>query len=262
MAFTEFFEGFSWAVPTAFRSALDKCCLEEGDALYDSREAYNLPWEQAKKALRHSVHVRFPKRVTVSVDSTEERNVFARNWRSEVKLNLLRYPSMTRDKVTTSQGALYTLLWKGVIDVLNASVDSLPPPATLVELDHALEGVSRGQLEKAFPQATHGICFLTAFSHTHDISRSKRSLIEGALHQFGNNAHNGGHAVEFLPQDLGVDSEHVYLPTLRVCVYVVRTEQSAQVAEALKNVLHKPAKSAKKEQFRLRNHGILLPLSS
>lgn len=45
----EFFSGFKWAVPGAFSDAVALCRFEEGDTLYDTKNAYNDDWEKASQ---------------------------------------------------------------------------------------------------------------------------------------------------------------------------------------------------------------------
>ncbi len=135
----EFFSGFKWAVPKAFSDAVALCRFEEGDILYDTEKAYIDNWEKACKFIEHSLQVRYPARVGGGA-SEKGGGVFSGNWGSEVRIDLYK----NQDKVgvgqiTTTQGRLYTALWKGDISILKKESEEPPIPLTVQDVTKTLD---------------------------------------------------------------------------------------------------------------------------
>ena len=122
----EYIDVFSWAVSEAFCEPLNKCRFELGDTLYDSRLAYEGAWEDALPHLTYGVQVLNPPRGPATKATQGEESVFESNWFQPVELALKRFREKTSESIKSTQGALYSLLWKGQLDILSAQEVNLP----------------------------------------------------------------------------------------------------------------------------------------
>jgi hypothetical protein len=134
MGMVEQFPGFSWCVPAAFSDPLGTCRFEAGDLLYDTPDAYQ-QWSEALKTLTFSVQVSSPKKSIGGNLGDDDADVFSRNWGSEVIFELTDFKRGKRKQVVTTQGRLYTLLWKGDFGGLDESI-AAPPVPLLVSAAH------------------------------------------------------------------------------------------------------------------------------
>ena len=136
-----FFDGFAWAVPTAFSEAVLTCMFLEGDTLYDTKKAYSKVWGKALPHIRHHIQVRS---TAANPNQSEEgaKAVFVKNWASEVTVQLTSFDEGEEKKfVQTTQGRPYSLLWHGDISVLSTDSPKPKTPVTLREVAKRLEEV-------------------------------------------------------------------------------------------------------------------------
>src|ERR1017187_6298016 len=134
----ELFNGFAWCVPMAFASELAKCRFERGDIFYDTPRGY-LVWEEALKHTVYGLQVRFPAHEAATKAPTDA-SVFAGNWKSPVGFILTNYKTKETKEITTTQGRLYTLLWRGEWKVLG---DSDEPKVPLTCLDSEITTLAK-----------------------------------------------------------------------------------------------------------------------
>jgi len=137
----DFFAHFAWAVPTAFADALAQCHFDRGDQLYDTRQAYQV-WQKAKRGIRHGVRV-IRERAAPAQDDEAPDELFIRNWDAPIDIELRDVRKDTRNPISTTQGRLYSLLWKGDVSILDTV---MPDPVLPWKLRSAKQAI-----EKALP---------------------------------------------------------------------------------------------------------------
>lgn len=108
----DFYPQFNWAVPYAFKEAVEKCFFLAGDTLYDTREAYQV-WHEALKHLNYSIQILSPPRGTKS-------RSFNLNWQSPIQLSLRDYRNEKKECIDSTQGRLLVFLWQGDLTVLKS----------------------------------------------------------------------------------------------------------------------------------------------
>ena len=155
------FPGFAWPVPRAFASAIATCRFEQGDVLYDHPIAYEGAegsaaaaagdWEAAVAALGHHIQVLDPPRSARLAPSDASGSRFLASWESPVRFELCDYRVERTDAERTqtlasTQGRLFSCLWRGDPGLLAAGESEAPPP-----LPPALARDLQGQLEQAVP---------------------------------------------------------------------------------------------------------------
>lgn len=204
-------DGFAWAVPTAFLDALGQCRFERGDTLYDTPKAYEMRWSDALTHIKNSVQVRFPEQQGGAADEQHESN-FESNWFSELRLDHYGEVRHPPEQVVTTQGRLYTLLWRGDVSVLDAVELDPPPP---LRLKFALENIrSVRQVARQF--ACGKRVFVMPIDRSVPTSRRKLTKIARQL---------GSSLVPPLvltPQEAGLPDPDAIAPTIGVALCAVR----------------------------------------
>jgi hypothetical protein len=249
----DFFDGFSWALPIAFAEPLAACRFEQGDVLYDSRRAYQGRWGAALPHIKYSLQVRLPLRGPVAKTEKEEESVFTDNWNQTVALAFTDYKEKETREITTTQGRLYSLLWRGEPALLEK--DSAPPPVPTLAMqvlrDLPSTVVHLGM--KILKGANKKIVFLMPYDRTRQLLRSKLGKIQGGLADFETK-------LDFVrPGEVGLTTDAEFAPTVSIACFSVQGASEAEVKEAIKRVLYVPSKDRKTavERFRITAHGFL-----
>ena len=244
----EFFSGFNWAIPTAFSEAVSLCRFEEGDTLYDTEKAYDGEWAKASKNIEYSLQVRYPTRASHGAKENGV-GIFSRNWTTEVRLDLYRHLEiLDSSPIVTTQGRLYTALWKGDLKVLH--LDSAAPQAPLNvqqvtrKLGEASE-VAKG-LSIGYP------VFVMARDPSNPVSRDKYSKVISKLRK-----HLTYEPKLMTPQSAGIRDWVAVAPTIDVAFFQINGLSADELHGLIKEAVYSPAKDAKKDMFRLSSHGLI-----
>ena len=108
----QFFDGFAWAVPTAFASALAALRFEQGDVVFRESAAYG-PLQGTEAANSLAIQVLHPPRSARSMPIAVEGDRRRATWQSEVRIDLIDLATGKRETRTISQGKLLMTLWRG-----------------------------------------------------------------------------------------------------------------------------------------------------
>ena len=244
----DFFLGFKWAVPVAFSDAVALCRFEEGDILYDTPKAYDEEWGEASKHIEYSMQVRYPDRVT-GVAHANESGVFTSNWKSEVRVELYRHFEIVGvGQIETTQGRLYTALWKGDITLLKRDADEPQIPLTVQQVTRNLTEASdtAKKLSTKFP------IFVMARDMSNPISRDKYFKIFSKMEK-----HLSGEPELLHPKLAGFNDWANIAPTIDIAFFLTSGVSAAQIHNLVKEAVYVPAKDATKDMFRLSAHGAI-----
>ena len=254
-----FFDGFTWALPQAFAGPVAACRFEQGDVLYPTQSAYAAPGKGRKSSARPSgwaLQVRAPARSARSAASDKEgASRRSANWVDEVELDLIDLSSGQTKRLETTQGRLWTLLWKGPrTNFEQVLTDASAPPdeplgarmlqAQLVDGLPALAAVPAAELGagqkpgqaqgKGRRGGASGIRFVLVVDQASDASRAKLALVEDHLRPLGD-----CRRLDWSPAEAKVEQADHYSPTLVLRVFqVVGTTVEAAEA-ALKTALYR-----------------------
>jgi hypothetical protein len=242
----ELIQGFAWAVPVNFGDALAGASFKPGDILYDCKEGY-LPWGDAIKELKHSIQIKSAS--SQSPDSAGDS--FAKNWMAPVDLVQFDHQSKRSISISTTQGHVYTLLWKGVSGRSQWHSERVEPPLRVDAADAALESISGKCVEKTDSQ--HPTVFLMAHDTTASSQLEKLRQARKGLRHFS------FRELWLVPEDVGAEKSEQYAPSIRFVGFAVQCDRES-VCEALKSVFYKPTKDKVTDRvaFRLRAHGLLI----
>jgi hypothetical protein len=259
-----FFDGFAWAVPTAFASALAALRFEQGDVVYRDPTAYGpLAGTIASDCL--AIQVLHPPRSARSMPVDVEGDRRLANWQSAVRIELIDLASGTREARTISQGKLLTTLWRGDEAWLDADADEPPLPKHARDLAQVLpnnvEAFGRVQ------STSHGCRFIFVVDLASDASRVKAQAMEEALGALG-----PVERVDLSPASAGVESAETYHPALALrglaslgarfesaqaalkkCLYSAQ----AEVVETAESADEETPSKTKADRFSLARHGVL-----
>lgn len=239
----EFFHGFAWAMPTAFATSLGHCRFEQGDVFHDSTKGYE-QWDTALQHISFTIQVVSPPHSTTKV--SENQNAFRHNWKLPVVYKVLDHKENKTRQATSTQGKLFTFLWRGDWKVLSSTPH---PEIPLTCYDKKLTqqvDKAAGVAERRFAtKLERGSIFVMAYDPTHPVSSAKYEAIKQAL--------TSRHSFEvalLMPMDAGL-TDMLVAPTVRFATFIIQGN-SWKIHDTLKDVLYKPAK------FRIEAHGSFL----
>ncbi len=246
----EFISGFQWAMPMAFADSLGKARFVEGDIFYDDSVAYTADWRTAAPAIKHTIQVRAPTRSSDTIDQSV-RDVFTRNWDSEVRIELFSHlKKVETAQIWTTQGRLYTTLWKGHLDVLFTERTPSPSqPVTAHQTSKDIEQLIRVAQIQAPGQTT----FVMVRDICNSISRDKFQKISTKLRP-----HMSQPPIVITPHDGKLSNWELIAPTVNIAVFPTTGIDRSQLEELVKQAVYVPGKDAKKSMFRLNSHGLIV----
>lgn len=244
----EFFSGFSWAVPVAFSDAVALCRFEEGDILYDTPKAYDKEWGKASGHIEYAMQVRYPGRVTGGARA-DESGVFASNWTSKVRVDLYkRLQKLGVGQIETTQGRLYTALWKGDRTVLELCTEEPPLPFTVRHVTGKLAEASAtaGKMPTNYP------IFAMAHDLSNQVSRDKYAKIHLKLKK-----HLTGEPRLLHPKSAGLYDWANIAPTIDIAFFIINSMSAEELHNSVQEAVYIPAKGCKKGKFRIAAHGVI-----
>ncbi|NCC33060.1 MAG: hypothetical protein EOM24_13760 [Chloroflexia bacterium] len=287
----DFFTRFKWAVPTAFADTLSICQFIEGDVLHEHKDAY------LKGRYGKTLQVKYPaygsRQTAAGSDgptdvptslvpdegtSNDEGGssdvnrpaqaprsagggLFESNWRSEVRVVLYdRLSPISVGQIRTTQGRLYTALWKGDLAVLREEYDHPDPPMPIrlvtkrLARTHAVAaaiarefGSAEASAEEA--SASHPPVFVMVQDAANAVSREKHRNVSQAL---------GGYLLGeprvMEPEDAGLADWDRIAPTTHIAFFVLDPSlPSEEISEIIKGAVY----AGNAGKFRLAAHGVV-----
>lgn len=240
---TDKIPGFSWYLPQAFKDTISQCKFEEGDVIYPKRlEEKN--WREKAESFEFLIQVKSPSRSQVSGSS--QLDVFNSNWKSAVIFEKI-YPNNPRlnETIETTQGALYTFLWKNDASVFDQSTELYE-----IETNVSTKSLNEPLIEQHVLSNTTG--FAMVVDHVSDLSQSKKNLVKTALGE------NFNLKIKKLPiKDCIIENKQdlVFSPTLGIELFLIDSLDTQEIEELIKKELYKGTKN----RFNIKTHGLLIP---
>lgn len=256
----ELFSEFAWAVPKAFSVAVNECRFEQGDVLYDTSGAYDGTWKEALPQIRNSLQVDYPPRNPMQKANKDAASVFVDNWPTTVILHFTLHKEKRTTTITTTQGRLLTMLWKGDLAVLQK--DSPEPNLLSKKLDISRESTEAASAISFFKDRTTTdgrgcTLFIMPCDETNELLNSKHTIIQGMLSK----------SLPFTfrkerPEVIHGQNGIAYAPTLYWACYRIESIDLHEVDTCFKNALYVsvPEKYKKTDRvnWHLKNHGLLV----
>ncbi len=274
----DLFPGFAWPIPRAFASAVATCRFEQGDVLYDHPIAYAEAgvrggWGAAVAVLGHHIQVLDPPRSGRLAPSDSSGSRFLANWEAPVGFELCDYRAGRTEMLESTQGRLFSCLWRGDLGLLAAgeSDSTAPTPPALARALHSqLEGAVpalRAAASERTPKRSRKRTLIFAFAvdESSEGSLSKARAIESALRPAQQTD-----PIDVSALEAGLAAGRDFHPALRIRACVVRADDEQAVRDLLKGVLYAPTRDAQPapgtssgearpapDRFRLERHGLL-----
>ena len=247
-----FYKAFKWAIPDAFSDAVNLCLFAEGDLIYDHIAAYTEEWSSAFQKINYSIQVKTAYSDAL-LSSESENQKFLNNWNSEIRVDLFHKQQRTSPgQIHTTQGRLYTLLWKGDLSILDAST---PPPQPPLNVRDAAKNIKEASLF-ASQFSSQGPSFVMARDYANPVSRAKYNKVLLELKK-----HLAQEPLVFTPSEAGIKNWENLAPTVEVVIFDTQYSSQEELHDAVKKAVYIPAKDAKREMFRIAAHGAIVPRS-
>ena len=246
---SKFFPSFSWAVPLAFSDAVNLCRFEEGDILYDSPLAYEKCWSTAFDRGASALQIKYPARSSSAAKGAGA--VFEKNWVSEVRVDL--YKKLKKPvSITTTQGKLYSALWKGNLGLLEAKADP-PLPIRLKQIMRMLK-VMPNQIINL---ASGSLTFVLPRDMSNSVSKLKYQKINAVLSPHLHTKE----PIILLPKDAGLPDCETIAPTVEIALFPLTLDNTDELTELIKSAVYTPGQNTKKSMFRVASHGFTIASS-
>lgn len=270
----EFFSEFKWAIPYAFADALGKCQFAEGDVLYLNKAAYKKQFDA--QSVGAAFQVLYPERQRTA-PKEEINKIFEKNWHSEVRVQEYAVESPSSDRlakkgslVTTTQGRLYTAMWKGDASILDMNVAPPEMPCIdtkelvrLIEIQPEIkkngviiqERITETRLGKsesvALKRSGGRLVFSLPFDRANETSyakyRSIHSIVKNDIEE---------EPILLSAKEAGLNDLELIRPTLKVALFVMSTNSRKNLEEMIKKATYTPAKNKKTDRvaYDIRRH--------
>lgn len=252
----EWIAGFAWALPRAFTSAVSACRFEQGDVLVHDR-ADTGRWRAGALPKGPILQVLDPPKSNRAGSSEAEGSRFETNWDSPVCLDRYDPGSELPLRIDTTQGRLYSCLWRDALDALDPATPDRTPPRGLRELhrqiQHAVPAL-RARFQKRV-RAGHHQLFVFATDDASDAARVKARAIETLLAE-----HFETESGTLAPTEADVPDAETLRPTLRLCGIAIASADAEAIERRLAGLLYGGA-GEDTARFSLSRHGHLTPLT-
>ena len=247
-----FLSNFTWAIPTAFSDAVGACQFSRGDTLYSSPIAYR-EWNEEFYELAQGL-------CAIKVLSPEAKpappspGLFQSNWNAVAEVEVFIPSGQNGAEIlSTTQGRIYSLLWRGDSSVLDpaTSVPIIPHSAgyLLKNLNHAKSTLRQLILDQ-HPDARY------FFVLPHDVCSQ---LLDGKYRKlaYGLGRNRLASEVNVAASVLPIPEADRLAPTVSVKTFVFMENDEDTIKESLKELLYVRAANtkSKKDMFRLNAHG-------
>jgi len=263
-----FYEGFAWAIPTAFASALASFRFEQGDVLYDSPGPYEALSSAPGGLALQILHPPRSARATPADFDGDRRRT---SWESEVVLEQTALDRSEVRQLTTTQGRLLMTLWTGEFAWLEDAGDSPPLPLAARELAGRLADAATAFERPSAPEleAVPGCRFLYVVDLASDASRVKSQTIQACLSELGDVG-----TQDLRPGAAELEDAARFHPALLIRAHTIPGRSEHDVTQCLRKVLYGGAASPARtedesateegstsDRFSVARHGLLLQLS-
>jgi hypothetical protein len=263
----KYIPGFTWPVPWAFKDAVAECLFEEGDILYDDRRAYcehGELWGEVAQYLRLSVQVLYPKRsIRPSSDGEDnEQEVraggkklkldrFMVNWRRRVDLTIFVHEEHRHEIVSTTQGRLFTMLWKGNPSIINPKTREPAAPVGAAELSRAVRNMKDNERLRSL--VGNESIFMLVSDQVSDLMVDKLSRVRACVARFYKAI---GETIR--PGDLCPVLENIVKPAITIQYFRLGAVSLSEFTEQLRPYLYMGIREEKDSRFRVKTHGLFV----
>jgi hypothetical protein len=248
-----FFAGFKWAIPSAFADALGACQFSRGDMLYSSSVAYR-EWNKEFYEMARGLYA-------IKILSPEAKpappspSLFGSNWNTQAEAEIYNIGEQEGAKrFITTQGRIYSLLWRGDRSILDAATSAPLVPHQAGYLLKALEDIKSSISQLIMGKVSDARYF---FALPHDLCSQ---LLEGKYQKlfYGLQRTHNISVMDVSVEALPVPEASRIAPTVSLKIFAFRHDDENAIRESLKELLYIQAvdKKSNTDKFRLNAHGL------
>lgn len=252
---TDWIAGFAWPLPRAFSGAVSACRFEQGDVLYGDPTGYG-EWPEEAPPLP-IIQVLDPPKTARALSGDAEGNRFSVSWESPVTVDVW-VAAERPDRRSTTQGRLFTCLWRGDLSLLDAETPAPDAPSTVRALQRRLPEAVPALLDRFAARARAGgqSLLLLAVDDSSDSTRVKAQAIEALLADAFE-----VEALSVTPVEVGVENAESLHPALLVRAIAIASADAEAIERRLARLLYSGA-DASAGRFSLSRHGHLTALAA
>jgi hypothetical protein len=248
--------GFAWALPRAMAAAVSACRFEQGDVLCRERAACGR-WGPEDVPSGPVLQVLDPPKSARTLAADAEGSRFEAHWDSPVTLERHEAGVGRPERIETTQGRLYTCLWRDAPGCFDEAAPPPSPPRGLRDLHREL-ATAVPAFRQCFARRTkrgdHQL-LIVATDDAIDVARVKARAIESLL----------GDAFEIeacnlSPAEAGLSDSETLRPSLLLRGIAIATRDQEAIEKCLAGLLYGGA-SEDAKRFSVSRHGHLGPLS-
>ena len=235
------YSALRWYLPPHFKDSLAKCRFEQGAIIYKDKPVGET-WNEKIKHIDFLIQIQSPSRTTTT---TSGGDVQKSNWDSEVVLELFYPNTKKKEIITTTQGRLFTFLWKDNIEVLYGNEPLLPP---LFNARKSLLDIDENFINNKLPENSVGFAFF--YNPTSDILIDKLNNIKNATSEY--ELEELTFSIEKSCEKL--ENENGIYPLLSTKLLLFKNAKYDDIFELIKNAVYKGTQ----DRFSINTHGLLI----
>ncbi len=237
------YNGFRWYLPKFFKDSLSKCRFEQGTIIYKD-ELIGEKWGEQIDHIDYLIQIQYPPSSMSSGNGDE--SVIKANWETEVEFVRFYPKSNRKEFVKTTQGRLFTFLWKDLPEILDKNIPLLPP---LFKLSNS--SINENFIIENVPANCVGFAFV--YNSVNDILISKlNSIILKAEVDF--KVEELTFSIEEACINLELEGTNGVYPLLCVKLLLFKSAKIDVINDLIKSALYK----GKMGQFSIKTHGFLI----
>jgi hypothetical protein len=230
-------------LPSSFKDSLAKCRFEQGTIIYKDKPIGG-NWGEEIEHIDYLIQIQYPPS-TMSSGSGDE-SVIQANWESVVEFERFYPKTKKKESIKTTQGRLFTFLWKDTPEVFNSSEKLLPLMFKL-----ANKNINKNFIKNQIPENNIGFAFI--YNPINDILRSKLySIKEKALLNF--KIEEFTFSVEEACVELNIKGTGEVYPLLSVKLLIFDSSNIEEINELIRSVVYKGTEG----RFSINSHGLLI----
>ncbi len=235
--------GLRWYLPSYFKDSLAKCRFEQGTIIYKDKPI-GKNWGEQIKHIDYLIQIQYPPSTMTSGSGDE--SVIKSNWDSEVILERFYPKTKEKETIKTTQGRLFTFLWKDNLEILH---DTKPLLSPLFKIPN--NSIIKHFISGKIPDGNVGFAFV--YNPINDILISKLSSIKkkaSSIYSFEELTFS----IEESCEKIEMENTIGIYPLLNVKLLLFRDAEFEDIHELIKNVVYK----GKMGQFSIKSHGLLI----
>lgn len=240
---TDKYNGLRWYLPPYFKDSLAKCKFEQGTIIYKDKPV-GKNWGEEIEHIDYLIQIQYPPS-TMSSGSGDE-SVIESNWESVVEFEKFYPKTKIKKTIKTTQGRLFTFLWKDTPEIFNSNEKLLPPLFKLTN-----KNINENFVKNQIPENNIGFAFI--YNPINDILISKLNLIkQKALLDF--KIEEFTFSVDEACININTEGTCCVYPLFNVKLLIFNTSNIEEINELIRSVVYKGTKG----NFSINSHGLLI----